>query len=136
MQPLGKTQKVRRTHSTPGACFSKVPKLLRPISGSTIAFISSQHRGSKPSNFTVLLKNMSKDQRCKTSELHFANWLFGLEKFSGRLRNRPQLLRVVAISVRMRSTVSTEQRQVTMDNCFGLVRPHQHGVDDTCRGGL
>ena len=48
MQPLGKTQKVRRTHSvTPGACFSKVPKLLRLISGATIPFISSQHRGSK-----------------------------------------------------------------------------------------
>ena len=73
---------------------------------------------------------MSKDQRCKTSELHFANWLFGLEKFSGLLRNRLQLLRVVAISVGMHSTVSTEQRQVTMENCFGLVRPHQHGVDD------
>jgi len=38
-----------------GACFSKVPKLFGPISGATIAFISSQLRGSKPSNFAVLL---------------------------------------------------------------------------------
>ena len=39
----------------PGACFSKVPKLFGPISGTTIPFISSQRRGSKPSNFAVLL---------------------------------------------------------------------------------
>ena len=38
-----------------GACFSKVPKLLRPISGATIPFISLQHQGSKPSNFTIIL---------------------------------------------------------------------------------
>ena len=37
------------------ACFSKVPKLLGAISGATTAFISSQCRGSKPSNFAVLL---------------------------------------------------------------------------------
>ena len=35
----------------PEACFSKVPKLLGPISGATIPFISLQRRGSKPSNF-------------------------------------------------------------------------------------
>ena len=35
----------------PEACFSKVPKLLGPISGATIPFISSQRRGSKPPNF-------------------------------------------------------------------------------------
>ena len=39
----------------PGACFSKVPKLFGAISGATTAFISSQCRGSKPSNFAVLL---------------------------------------------------------------------------------
>ena len=39
----------------PGACFSKVPKLFGPISGTTIPFISSQRRGSNPSNFAILL---------------------------------------------------------------------------------
>ena len=39
----------------PGACFSKVPKLFGPISGATIPFISSQHRGSRPSNFAIVL---------------------------------------------------------------------------------
>ena len=38
-----------------GACFSKAPKPFGPISGATIPFISSQRRGSKPSNFAVLL---------------------------------------------------------------------------------
>ena len=38
-----------------GACFSKVPKLFGPISGTTIPFIYSQRRGSKPSNFAILL---------------------------------------------------------------------------------
>ena len=38
-----------------GACFSRVPKLFRPISSATIPFISSQQRGSKPSNFATLL---------------------------------------------------------------------------------
>ena len=39
----------------PGACFSKVPKLFGPILGTTIPFMSSQRRGSKPSNFAILL---------------------------------------------------------------------------------
>ena len=39
----------------PVACFSKVPKLFEPISGATIPFISSQRRGSKLSNFAILL---------------------------------------------------------------------------------
>ena len=39
----------------PGACFSKVPKIFGPISGTTISFISSQRRGSKPSNYAILL---------------------------------------------------------------------------------
>ena len=41
--------------TSPGACFSKVPKRFGPISGTTIPFISSQRRGSKPSNFAILL---------------------------------------------------------------------------------
>ena len=39
----------------PGHRFSKVPKLFGSISGATIPFISSQRRGSKPSNFAILL---------------------------------------------------------------------------------
>ena len=39
----------------PGPCFSEVPKLFGPISGATNAFISSQRRGSKSSNFSILL---------------------------------------------------------------------------------
>jgi len=38
----------------PGGCFSKLPQLFEPISGTTIPFISSQRRGSKPSNFAIL----------------------------------------------------------------------------------
>ena len=38
-----------------GACFSKVPKLFGSLSGATIPFVSSQRRGSKPSNFAILL---------------------------------------------------------------------------------
>ena len=41
--------------SSPGACFSKVPKRFGQIFGVTIPFISSQRRGSKPSNFAILL---------------------------------------------------------------------------------
>ena len=39
----------------PGAFFSKVPKLLESLSGAAIPFISSQRRGSKASNFAILL---------------------------------------------------------------------------------
>ena len=39
----------------PGACFSNVPKLFGLISGATIPFMSSQRRGSQPSNFAILL---------------------------------------------------------------------------------
>ena len=45
--------KERSEKFRPGACFSKVPKLFGPISGATIAFISSQRRASKPSNLFV-----------------------------------------------------------------------------------
>ena len=37
----------------PGPCFSELPKLSGPISGATNAFISSQRRGSKSSNFSI-----------------------------------------------------------------------------------
>ena len=37
-----------------GACFSKVSKLFGPFTGTTIPFISSQRRGSKPSLFAIL----------------------------------------------------------------------------------
>ena len=55
-----KRKLLERFHSTkglqlPGACLSKVPKLFGPISGATIPFISSQRRGSKPSNFAIFL---------------------------------------------------------------------------------
>ena len=42
-------------HSVKYTCFSKVPKFLGPTSGATIPVISSQRRGSKPSNFAALL---------------------------------------------------------------------------------
>ena len=32
--------------------------------------------------------------------------------------------------------ISTRRYHAAMDNCFGLVRPHQQDIDDTCRGGL
>ena len=38
-----------------GACFSKVLKLFEPISSATIPLISSQRRGSKSSDFAILL---------------------------------------------------------------------------------
>ena len=41
--------------SAAGACFSKVFKLFGPISGATIRFMSAQRRGSRPSNFAILL---------------------------------------------------------------------------------
>ena len=44
----------RHPQPWPRACFTKVPKLFGPISGATIPFISSQRRGSKPSNFAIL----------------------------------------------------------------------------------
>ena len=54
----------KKNHRTPAACFSKVSKLFGPISGATIFFISSQRRGSKPSNFIALLLSLT----LKTSE--------------------------------------------------------------------
>ena len=84
------------TKSAPGAYFSKVPKLFRPISGATIPFISSQRRGFKPLNphgnllgFSYI-KSMLKDQLFRTSGLQFDNWLFEPEKFSGLSRNRTE----------------------------------------------
>ena len=45
----------RRSPTGSEGRFSKVPKLFGSISGATIPFISSQRRGSKPSNFAILL---------------------------------------------------------------------------------
>ena len=39
---------------TPGACFSKVPKLFGRISGDTILFVSSKRRGLEARNFAVI----------------------------------------------------------------------------------
>ena len=84
--------KAALSKETPGAYFSKVPKLLGPISGATISFISSPCRGSEPLNFTILFvfpsfktcKEISLEQdQLKTCWLHFDNWLFELEKFLG-----------------------------------------------------
>jgi len=43
------------TKGAPGARFSKVPKLLGPISGAPIPFTSSQRQGFKPLNLAILL---------------------------------------------------------------------------------
>ena len=63
------------------ACLSKVPKLFRRISGATIPFISSQRRGSKPSNFVILLvfhtlKTLKDHLFFKAIGLQFDKWLF------------------------------------------------------------
>ena len=42
------------------ASFSKVPKLLGPISGTAILLISLQRQGSKPSNFAIQVVLTSK----------------------------------------------------------------------------
>ena len=82
--------------SCPMGCFFKFPKLLGPISGATIPFVSLEHVGSKPSNFAIVLVFHAliiclKDQLFKTSGLQFYNWHFGPEKFSGLSINRPQV---------------------------------------------
>ena len=51
----------------PEACFSKVPNLFEPISGATIPFTSSQRRGSKLSNFAILLVFLTLKTREKIS---------------------------------------------------------------------
>ena len=77
----------------PGACFSKVQKLFGPISGATIAFISSQCQGSTSSNFAMFLVSLHKKHikrlTFQTNGLQFGNWLVGLEKFSELSRNTP-----------------------------------------------
>jgi len=40
--------------NSPGACFSKVPKLFGPISGDIILFVSSKRRRLEARNFTVI----------------------------------------------------------------------------------
>ena len=62
----------------PGACLSKVPKLFGPLSGATIAFISSQRRGSKPSNFVFLvLKTCKKISFSKQADCSLTTSLSG-----------------------------------------------------------
>ena len=62
-----------RRSSWPGACFSKVPKRFGPISGATIAFIPSQSRGSKHSNFAILLIFLIL-KTCK--KITFSRWAY------------------------------------------------------------
>ena len=75
---------------TQPTCMPKAPTPgLGPISGATIPFESSQRRGSKPSNFVVLLVFLTlkhvKRSAFQIGALHSDNWLFG-RKIS---RNRP-----------------------------------------------
>ena len=72
----------------PGACFSKVPKLFGTISGATIAFISSQRRGSKPSNFAILLvflilKTCKKISFSKQADCNFTTCFSGPKSSRG-----------------------------------------------------
>ena len=75
---------------TQPTCMPKAPTPgLGPISGATIPFEYSQRRGSKPSNFVVLLVFLTlkhvKRSAFQIGALHSDNWLFG-RKIS---RNRP-----------------------------------------------
>jgi len=75
----------KSTDSRPRVCYSKAPKL----SDATIPFTSSQRRGSKPSNFAVLLVFLIlkhvKRSAFQIGVLQSDNWLFGRKI----LRNRP-----------------------------------------------
>ena len=74
--------------------FHKSPELCGPFSGASIAFLSSQRRGSKPlkpchpPGFSFI-KNMLKDQLVKISAFQFDNWVLGSEMFLGL--SRPQI---------------------------------------------
>ena len=74
------------------------------ISDATIPFISSQRRGSKASNLLsssfFIHQKMIKGQLFKTNELHFDNWLFVPETFTGLSRNRSLLATVCCSKVR------------------------------------
>ena len=76
----------------PEACFLKVPKLFGSISGATIPYISSQHRGSKQPNFAILLgfsyiKNMLKISISYQADCNdFDEWPFRPKKPFVKLR--------------------------------------------------
>lgn len=72
--------------------FLKSYEYFRPTSGATITFISLQHRGSKLSNFAILLVFLTKDQPYQKSGLQFDNWIFGPGKVLGLSRNRPLVM--------------------------------------------
>ena len=88
----------RRLQSTkqPGFRFSKVPKLVEPISGATIPFIFLQRRGPKPSKFTILLvffltlKASYRSAFQKKKRIALGQLAFRAEKFSRLSRSRPQ----------------------------------------------
>ena len=73
----------------PGACFSKVPNLFGLISGATIAFLSSQRRGSRPSNFAVFLVFLVL-KTCKKISFSIQADCCLTTDFSGLSRNEPQ----------------------------------------------
>ena len=54
MQVVLATSERTTENQSPGARFSKVPKLFVPFSGVTIPFVSQERRGFKSSNFTVI----------------------------------------------------------------------------------
>ena len=59
------------------------------ISGATMPLKSSQRRGSKPSNFPILMVFLTlKGELFKISRLKFDNCLCRPEKFTGRSTNR------------------------------------------------
>ena len=68
----------------PGTCFSKVPKLLGSILGSSIPVIPSQRRGAKPSNFAFLsvfrtLKTRWKIRDSKQADCNLTTGFSGLK---------------------------------------------------------
>ena len=78
--------------TTPGACFSKVPKLFGRISGDIILFVSSKRRRLEVRNFAVIFiyipfTTYEKTQLYRVSRSEFYEWLFCPEKFSGLSRN-------------------------------------------------
>ena len=56
-----------------------------------------------------------------------------LKKQGGHTLHQP---RGVTITVGMRTVILPGRYQATMDSCVSFVRPHQHGIADSCRGGF
>ena len=81
-------------YTSPGARFSKVPKLYGPFSGVTIPFLSQERRGfikvvKLHSHFAFCyLENMLKDRPSKISGWQFLKWLFGPENVFGTFEKR------------------------------------------------